>query len=203
MRIITVTPAAVEPFTLSEIKSYLRVDSTDDDALITSLIAAGREWCETFTRRALISRVVDLVMDSFPGVTAATPNRELFLPLGRATAVASITYTDADGVSQTLTGPTSSPAGTEYQEDLSDPYGGLLVPAYDDDWPDTRGVLNAVKVRFTAGYGAASTDIPAQLLDAMRFRIASMYEARGEQDLKQWIGVDEALARPYQIRWFG
>ena len=33
-----VTPAASEPITLTEAKNFLRVDGSDDDALITALI---------------------------------------------------------------------------------------------------------------------------------------------------------------------
>ena len=43
-----VTPAASEPITLTEAKNFLRVDGSDDDALITALISAAREMCEQY-----------------------------------------------------------------------------------------------------------------------------------------------------------
>ena len=43
-----VTPAASEPITLTEAKNFLRVDGTDDDTLITALISAAREMCESY-----------------------------------------------------------------------------------------------------------------------------------------------------------
>jgi len=204
MRIATITAPAEEPLTLAGLRLFLKVDDDNaaDDTLITALIAGARSWCETFTRRALVTQTLELVLDGFPPCAIANPRRQIVLPRGRATAVDWISYVDADGVTQTLTGPTSSPAGTGYQEDLTDDYGGILVPAYGTDWPATRDVVGAVRVRFRAGYGAASA-IPAQLLDAMRYHAATMYEARGEQDTKAWTGVAEALARPYQIGWFG
>lgn len=205
MRIVTITAAAVEPLTLDELRLFLKIDAdnTEDDSLITQLIAGSREWCETFTSRALITRTLELVLDGFPPCATISPRREIMLPRGRATAVDRITYVDTDGTTQTLTGPTSTPVGTGYQEDLSDDYGAVLVPAYGSDWPSTRDVMGAVKVRYKAGYGDASTAVPAQLLDAMRYHVATMYEGRGEQDTKAWTGVAEALARPYQIGWFG
>jgi uncharacterized phiE125 gp8 family phage protein len=202
MRINVITPPSAEPLTVDEMRTYLRIDGTDEDATITALIAGARDWCESFTRRALIERTVDVVLDRFPPASKLKPKREIVLPFGRAQSVTAIYYTDTAGVQQTLTGPDASPAGTAFQQDLSDDYHGVIAPGYGLDWPDTRDVIGAVKVRCTVGYGTAS-DIPAQLRDAMRFRIASLYEGRGEQDVKQWVGVDEALARPYQIDWFG
>lgn len=202
MRIRTITPAAAEPLSIDDVRAFLKQDGTDDDALITALIAGARSWCEAFTRRALVTREVDLVLDEFPALSPLSGRREIALPLGRATAITAIYYTDTDGAAQTLTGPDADPAGTDFQQDIDDDYGGIIVPGYGLDWPGTRDVLGAVRVRYLAGYGDAS-DIPAQLLDAMRFHVASLYESRGEQDVKQWTGVAEALARPYQIAWFG
>jgi uncharacterized phiE125 gp8 family phage protein len=202
MRITVITPPNAEPLTVDEMRTYLRIDGTDEDATLTALIAGARDWCESFTRRALIQRTVDVVLDRFPPASKLKPKREIVLPFGRALSVTSIAYIDTSGVLQTLTGPDASPAGTAFQQDLSDDYHGVIAPGYGLDWPETRDVLGAVKVRCTVGYGTAA-EIPAQLRDAMRFRIASLYEGRGEQDVKQWVGVDEALARPYQIDWFG
>ena len=45
-----------EPLTLSDTKSYLRVDHSSDDSLITSLIIASRQLVEEHTGRALITK---------------------------------------------------------------------------------------------------------------------------------------------------
>ncbi len=39
----------MDPISLADAKLFLRVDISDDDALITSLITVAREYCETFT----------------------------------------------------------------------------------------------------------------------------------------------------------
>ena len=54
-----------EPLTLSETKSYLRVDHSNDDALITSLIIASRQFVEEHTGRGLMTQTLNLFLDGF------------------------------------------------------------------------------------------------------------------------------------------
>ena len=56
MSLQLITPPAIEPVTLAEAKAHLKVDTTDDDTLITSLIAAARARAEWHTRRAFITQ---------------------------------------------------------------------------------------------------------------------------------------------------
>ena len=50
------TEPAAEPVTLAELKTFMRIDGSEDDALIESLIVAARELCESYTGRALITQ---------------------------------------------------------------------------------------------------------------------------------------------------
>src|SRR5690242_5035242 len=58
---VTVQPAS-EPITISQAKRHLRVDWGDDDAYITDLITAARQWCENGLRRALITQTLQAVI---------------------------------------------------------------------------------------------------------------------------------------------
>ena len=49
------TPPVVEPITLAEAKSYLRITNSNDDAFITALISGVRRRCEEYTQRSLIT----------------------------------------------------------------------------------------------------------------------------------------------------
>jgi uncharacterized phiE125 gp8 family phage protein len=145
------TPPAVEPVSLSEAKAHCRVDIADDDDLITSLIVAARQVCETRIKRAFVKQTWELILDEFPSqrrFNGSNPGRawepEIRLPLPPLVSVASITYLDADGVTQTLV------EGTDYQVLAGTP--GRIVPAYGTTWPTARCQPGSVTIRFVAGY---------------------------------------------------
>lgn len=148
MSLITVTNPAVEPVSSADIKSAARIDDASLDANISALIPAFRSAAEHETGRRLITQTVELVLDGFP-------ESHIDLVLPDAQTITSIKYLDTAGVEQTL-------SGTVYQLDTdSMPSRALLQ--YDQTWPATQDVPNAVRVRFTAGYGAAGSDVPASV----------------------------------------
>ena len=75
-----VTPAASEPITLTEAKNFLRVDGSDDDALIGALISAAREMCEQYTRRILVTTTID---EYFDGVVVGSSRFCVFIRLNK------------------------------------------------------------------------------------------------------------------------
>lgn len=63
--IIEIQPK-VEPVAIDDMKNFLRVDISDDDATIGVMITAARELCESFTRRSFVQKGYKQVLDSFP-----------------------------------------------------------------------------------------------------------------------------------------
>lgn len=55
---------SIEPITLDEAKLHLKVDSADDNALITALITTARELAERETKRAFITQIWQMFLDS-------------------------------------------------------------------------------------------------------------------------------------------
>lgn len=55
------TPPAVEPITVEEAASYLRVDFPDDDGVIANLIAAARMYAENVMHRALATQTLRVI----------------------------------------------------------------------------------------------------------------------------------------------
>ena len=152
----TTTPT--EPVTLAEAKLHLRVDGTDEDALINGLISAAREACEDRIEGTVPVTGWKLTLDTFPDA--------IKLPRGPVASVESVKYLDANGVEQTL-----SPA--DYLVDtVSTP--GYIVPAYGKEWPTTRDQINAVTVDYTAGNATPTHALKAWMLLA----IGEMYANR-------------------------
>jgi uncharacterized phiE125 gp8 family phage protein len=185
MALKLITAPAEEPVTLAEAKLHLRVDHTADDALITALIAAAREFAEHQTERAFVTQTWELALDAFPADVFKLPRAPL-------ASVTSIKYDDAAGAEQTLS------AAAYYVDTHSVP--GEIVPAYGTSWPDALAAANAVRVRYVAGYGGAAA-VPAGIKQWMLVRIGSLYQRReevaagGVQPLP-WV---DRLLDPYRV----
>jgi uncharacterized phiE125 gp8 family phage protein len=208
MRLKILTAPTVEPITLADAKAWLKQDSSADDALINLLIKSARRWTETFTRRALLTQTWYAVLDRFPRVILPYDYPSIRLPGGQGISVDVITYIDGDGNTQTPHDQVSSPTVTSnYQIDLIPDDGILILPAWAESWPDIRQTIAPITITYQVGYGAASTDIPEDLMAAFRYKLSDLYDLRGSTDFYnakgRWTPVANSFAYPYQINWFG
>lgn len=160
--ISVVTGPTTEPLTLAEAKLHLRVDYTDDDALITSLIAAARQQCELEARRSFVTQTFKLEMASWP-------MGALRLPRPPLVAVTAITYIDAAGVTQTV-------AAANYRVYAGE--AALLLLDTNGSWPSEQLAPGpAITITYTAGYGAAAS-VPDRYKAAIKLLISHWYEQR-------------------------
>ena len=178
MRLKLITAPTEEPLTLSEVKEHIRVDVTDDDALITALIKAARERAEFITRRQLVTATWQLIGDSF-----AAGGKGFNLPLPSLQSVTKIEYVDTTGTLVTLS------AMTYIVDNVSEPARVALAPDI-INWPETERGFNKVLVTFDAGYGAASA-IPEDIKLAMKLLIGSWYANREAAVVAQGISATE------------
>ena len=169
---------AVEPCTLAEVKSYCRVDSTDDDSTIAGIMGAAREYVERHTKKTLIYTAYRLTLDAFPAWD------DIELPRIPAISAASATisgvnydtprirYWDGDGNQQTMV------LDVDYELLLDDNPPRIVLPST-MLWPVTlvyqRG---SVEVDFVAGYGSAPGAVPPLLRMAVKILTAHWYEHR-------------------------
>ena len=161
------TPPVTEPLTLTETKLHLRVDIDEDDNYILGLIAAAREWVESYLDRSLIYTQWTLRMDAFPAEIELP--RPPMATTGTHTAT-TITYTMETQATATL-------ASTEYRVDRhSTP--GVMRKTYSGSWPAHLSDENAVTVTWWAGYGEDGTKVPRTIRNAMLLLIGHWYENR-------------------------
>ena len=186
-----VTAPTIEPMSLAEAKSHLRVDQADDDALIATLIVAAREWIEGQTHRALMQQTWDFTYDR--GWPLEGYKICLRLPLAPAASVTSVKYIDENGVEQTL-------SAALYKTVLSGDH-PRIERAYQAEWPSPRDQAETVTVRAVCGYGDQMGDVPQPLRLAIRLLVGHWYEHREAVAIGVPAEVPlavEALISPYR-----
>ena len=186
-----ITQPAYEPISLTEAKKHLRLAVTDadavayiaDDAKITALITAAREYVEAVTRRALVTQTWDGVIDAFPA------GLEIPIPYPPLQSITSISYLNTDGVAATF---------TDFTADL---FANCARLAYDKSWPEMRPE-SQITIRFVCGYGTPGT-VPASIRQAILLIIGHLYENTedtvnsnlgGSSIMRLPLGVDSLLA---------
>ena len=181
-----ITAPAVEPLLLAEVKTHLREDLVDtaNDALITLLLAAARQYAEQLTGRSFITQTWRYVFDCFPGGSGmffdwpwgrgdySHAGNAILLEKSPIQSIDSIQYLDMTGTLQTV--PTSL-----YVADLSGQL-ARITPRFGQIWPIALPQIAACQVNFTAGYGAAATNVPEGLRQWLKLRIGALYQNREE-----------------------
>jgi uncharacterized phiE125 gp8 family phage protein len=187
---------AAEIMSLSEAKLHLKVDGTDEDALITLLIQASREMVEEFCNRSLITQQREIRLDYFPNC----PGIELTYGVVQGGAdgddpvegEVEITYSDENDDPQTF-------STDDYWLDSTSDIARIVTK---DSWPQTYYKPNAVSIKYWAGYGDTSVDVPGALIAAAKLILAHLYENRQEVSvgsLEQIPFGAYTLMNPYRI----
>lgn len=163
MALKLITAPVTEPVTATEVKTHLRIDGSTEDTYLGTLIAAAREYCEMFQNRAFVSQTWQLTLDTWP----VFPFK---LPMPPLVSVTRIDYHDIADVETTW-------AASNYFVD-TDSEPGRVGLAYGVVLPTTTlRSLNAIKIQYVAGYGAA-VDVPLRTKQAILLLIGHMYENR-------------------------
>lgn len=202
-----IVDAVEEPVSLETARNHLNLDAYDSpashphDPLILDAITAARQLAEQFTGRTLVTKTLELSLDCFPGGSMWVPgwgHPAIRLPGSPIQQVTFVRYRNGDGTETSI---------TDYQLDTSeDP--PRLLPAPGTCWPTTeRGRVNAVRVRYVAGYTlpdeSPSYDaLPKTVKQAILLAIGHWYANREETsavELKTIPMGSQALLRPLRI----
>lgn len=149
MGYVLLTAPAHEPLTLDETKAHLRVDHSDDDAVISRLIPAARAKFERDTNRRLVTQQWRMSLDHYVLGPLATD-------YGPVQSIDQLRFTDLDNA-VTVVDP------SQYLVDVSAPIARVTPPVF-QPWPWIywmqiyrpfgRLLPNAIMLDFTVGYGA-------------------------------------------------
>jgi uncharacterized phiE125 gp8 family phage protein len=169
MALSLITAPTIEPISIEEARQHVRRgDDTSEDAVLNAFIAAARHHAEAVTGRQLLEATWEWQLDAICGSVLQIPRPPL-------RSITSITYLDASGVTQAW-------SASNYQ--VTTPAGpfapsGRLAPNPSATWPlSGSGYLNAVLIRFKAGYGTVPEDVPEAIRQAMRLMIGAWFENR-------------------------
>lgn len=180
MSLQLVTPPALEPVTLAEAKAHLKLDTSDDDALLGTLITAARARAEWHTGRAFLAQSWILWLDCWRDAVE--------VPLPPLRAVSSVTLYRRDDTASVLD-------AAQYFVDTASAPGRVGLSCVT---PSDLRRRNALAIAFDAGYGTAEAEIPAPVREAILKIVAELYAARG--DGAEQIGAGaEALLAPYRM----
>lgn len=170
MMLSEVTPVPQSALPVADFKDHLRLGTgfADDgvqDALAENYLRAAMAAVEGRTGKALIARDFLLSLDGWRWTDSQT------LPLAPVSAVASVTVLDRDGASEVV-------ASSRYRlvADMQRPRivaAGSVLPGLP--------LGGQIEIRFTAGFGPAWGDVPADLAQAVFLLAASYHEVRHER----------------------
>ena len=187
MTYLLVGEPAVEPVSLADAKSHLRVTHDADDAHIADLVAAARQHVERDAGLALIEQVWRLYLDDWPLDRCVRLRRH---PVRRLEAV---TVFDERGDPHVI-----EPSAVRLDA-VSRP-ARLVV----GDTVPGGATLNGVEIEFAAGFGETGADVPGELRRAILLLVAHWYEFRGavaarDQPVHVPAGFERLLA-PHRMR---
>lgn len=151
-RLALVEKPAVEPITVSEVKTMAHISHDVEDNMLASWIRTGRRLAEIFQRKAYITQIWNVYFDFFPELP-------VFLPRSPVQSLLSIDYTDSDGshalnLDNFIIDVGACPARLSFKNGCS--------------WPAVSlQNMNALSIRYIAGYGDTAEDVPDEIKDAI------------------------------------
>lgn len=168
---------------VSDAKTFLRIDSSSEDALITNLILAATNYFEEKTGRDLINKTYICYLDNFPGNSggyapvlywpvnsASTPIK---LKKSRVQSITSIQYYKDDVL-------TTFNSSNYYLTQEANNFPSIYLKQ-NSSWPiDLDNRAQAAKITFVSGYGSSGSNVPIGIQQCILDMVTYLYENRGD-----------------------
>ena len=153
------------PISLADAKSFLKITSTAEDAIITTMIGAAADFFEDFTNKILITKQFRTYRDYYhcDGIELRRGN---FQSIEDVSLLNNGTWSAYDFAANL----------TERQRQ---PYGWFILKNGAASL-STNASAAGIRIDFKAGWGDASSDLPADVILLLLQLTAFMYENRGD-----------------------
>lgn len=155
------TPSAVESVSGADVRGYLRMDSTAYDTTLDMFATSARTMAEEYTHRSFTTQTWYLLLDA----NQVTDTIQLARPPLQTVSSVKV-YNDAGTLSAAIDSASYS------IDTFNDPGWIILNPGY--SWPYMRE-YNGMLIEFVTGYGAAASNVPAQIRMAITETAANWY----------------------------
>lgn len=192
-----VTKAPQEPVEVSEVKDHLRIEHSEHDELLESLIQASREYVEDTTGQALVEKTRAAYYQYWP----ITEGR-FIIPWPPLQSVNSVKYTDTNGTEHTFS--------SDKYTVIADSKPGYLVLKYGESWPAEVIPHDEypITIEFVCGYPATedspknyTKNIPQSIKNAIKLDVELRYDRPNENYSERIEQVIHSLLAPYRVWW--
>lgn len=197
LRRVTEIPTTF-PITVAEAKLHAHIDTSTDDADVTAWIQLATRTVEQFTRRTLITTVWRMTYDALPFDFFTIPAIPRIIRLFRPPIISldEIEFVKEDDSTSLFT------LSDLIVDTNSEPGRVSLRPGV--EWPSGLRLIDAVRIKYTAGYGATGASVPEAFRTAIKRLVGTMAENREDIIIGQSV-VDipfgtKAILAPYQIQ---
>ena len=185
--LVLVNDPSTKVVEVADIKAQLRIDTNDENDLLGYYIDAATDMAENYCNRHFITHQYKLYFNEqvnkasliFPNCTLHTNSDPVEKP---------INWLDENGAAQS--------SDKAYIDAFSNPSLAYLS----SDFPGTTlkdNAANTFYFWFNTGYGAASTDVPEAIKQAIKLIVADMYYFR-EDRKRQFPMASQILLQPYK-----
>lgn len=182
------TGPATEPVSLDDAKAWLRLDSNEEDQLLSALIVSARLTLEAYTRRFFVTQIWRMRLDAWPAQTVR--RRTLAIPFAPLRSVSGVRVYDSADVAQTL-------SDASYRAAPARDAGRIV---FLEPPPASGRACDAIEIDIVAGYGDAAADTPEPLRCAILALVAHWHENRGDagESAAPLPTLIVALAKPFR-----
>lgn len=155
---------SVEPVTVTELKTFARIDGNDEDTLIGEFIKSARIQVENYLGYKLITQTVTVSMDYWP-------SERLVLPAPPLISVTEVRTLDEDGTETVY-------SSSNYYIRVLKPEAEIIIKRGSTPPYVTNRSYGGIEIEIQVGYGATSSSVPQIIVDAVKLSAASFYENR-------------------------
>lgn len=178
-----VSSSESDPVTLQDIKLHLRVDSTEEDLLILSLMKTALKAAANYTWLTLNECVFNAFYDR------TEVDEYIYINKSPLTAITSVNYRDTNGDYVAMD-------AANYEVDMISQPCRIRIKTQ----PTTGDYMNTWKVVFSCGY--SQNAVPEPIKSAIKLTVGHLYEHREDVTMSSNYALENGakhLLEPYKL----